>query len=158
MGLPFRLLLLSNPICRSLVKQGHVCNPAEMLITNTHGQMTPSTASFAAFITLAFEFSAKSLRPETRLMHSRCRIQDFGLTELFQTWRINSQIRKMAKKEQRIRIYAHSPFEVPIIPPSALHTSKAHSIIHSRWNIHIYFGTVFRGTGFRESSSLPRLI
>lgn len=63
-----------------------------------------------------------------------------------------------SKKEQRIRIYAHSPFEVPIIPPCALHTSKAHSIIHSRWNFHIYFGTVFQGTGFRQASSLTPLI
>lgn len=49
-----------------------------------------------------------------------------------------------SKKQQRIRIYFHSSFEASIIPPCALHTSEAPSIIHSSWSVSIYFGTIFQ--------------
>lgn len=50
-------------------------------------------------------------------------------------------------------IYFHSSFEAWIIPPCVLHTSGAHSIIHSCWNISI-LGLNSRGMRSTRSTSL----
>lgn len=42
------------------------------------------------------------------------------------------------------RNYFHSSLEASIIPPCALHTSEAHSIIHSCWNIVSILGQYLR--------------
>lgn len=50
--------------------------------------------------------------------------------------------------------YFHFSREALLVFPCAPHTSETHSIIHSRWNIHVYFGTIFKGTRSPNSITL----
>lgn len=157
MCVSFRFLLLSPTFCKGLVKQGHAFNRPEMFPEFHHQRARANIslnecyirACFVSLITLSLGCSDKATRlwPETSLMHSAA-FKTWALVNYSRPGNLQPDKGDSKKEQKRIRIYAHSPFEVPIIPPCALHTSKAHSIIHSRWNIHIYFGTVFQGLGF----------
>lgn len=63
------------------------------------------------------------------------------------------RIRKIAERLCLTMISFRPSFEATII----LHTLEAHSIIHSYWSIHIYFGRIFEGTKSTKSISAPEI-